>query len=312
MNWNYTSPRKAYGRTLVELGEEMDNLVVLDADLSTSTKTAMFGEKFPERFFNVGLQEQNMMGIAAGLARSGKVVFASSFAMFATGRAYDQIRQSIAYPRMNVKIVATHGGITVGEDGASHQMIEDIGLMCGLPNMRVIVPADSNEVESVIRFVAREHGPFYVRLTRPALPDITDGEFEFGRGKVMRDGDDVAIFAIGIEVSQALLAAEELKKESVDAAVINMSTVKPIDKELVVKYARKTGMVVSAEDHNIINGLGSRIAEVLVENYPVRMLRIGVEDVFGVSGKWNILLEHYGLDYKGIVRKVKKFMEVKE
>ncbi len=312
MNWEYESPRKAYGSTLVELGREMPNLVVLDADLSTSTKTAMFGAEFPDRFINVGLQEQNMMGIAAGLARSGKVVFASSFAMFATGRAYDQIRQSIAYPRMNVKIVATHGGVTVGEDGASHQMIEDIGLMCGLPNMRVIVPADSNEVKSVIRFVANEDGPFYVRLTRPALPNITDGDFKFGKGTVMRDGDDLAIFAIGVEVSHALLAAEELKKEGIDVAVINMSTVKPIDEELIIKYAKKTGRVVSAEDHNIINGLGSRIAEVLSENYPTRMLRIGMPDIFGVSGKWDQLLEYYGLDHKGIVKKVRKFMEVRE
>ena len=310
MNWEYESPRKAYGETLVELGREHENLVVLDADLSTSTKTAMFGKRYPERFINVGLQEQNMMGIAAGLARSGKVVFASSFAVFATGRAYDQVRQSIAYPKSNVKIVATHGGVSVGEDGASHQMIEDIGLMCGLPNMRVIVPADSNEVRSVIRFVAEEYGPFYVRLTRPALPNITDGKFEFGRGKIMRDGDDVTVIAIGIEVQYALLAAEKLKKDGVDVRVVNMSTVKPIDREMIIKAARETGRIVTAEDHNIYNGLGSRVAEVLSENYPTWLVRVGMKDVFGMSGKWDELLHYYELDDEGIIKAVKKIMEV--
>jgi transketolase len=279
----------------------------MDADLSTSTKTAMFGKEFPDRFFNVGLQEQNMMGIAAGLARSGKTVFASSFAVFATGRAYDQIRQSIAYPRLNVKIVATHGGVTVGEDGASHQMIEDVGLMAGLPNMRVIVPVDSNEVRSVIRFVASEDGPFYVRLTRTALPNLTDGEFVFGKGRVMRDGSDITIIAMGIEVSYSLLAAELLKKEGIDARVINMSTVKPIDREIIIKAARETAGIITVEDHNIYNGLGSRVAEVLAENQPARMRRHGMPDIFGRSGRWDILLEHYGLDDKGIARVVREF-----
>lgn len=314
MKWEYESPRKAYGETLVELGKEREDIVVLDADLSTSTKTAMFGKEFPERFFNVGLQEQNMMGIAAGLARSGKTVFVSSFAVFATGRAYDQVRQSIAYPRLNVKIVATHGGVTVGEDGASHQMIEDIGLMCGLPNFRVIVPVDSNEVRRVIRFVAYEYGPFYVRLTRPSLPNITskDDEFIFGKGMVLKDGDDITIIATGIEVSYALLAAERLEKEGISAAVINMSTIKPIDKDLIIKYARKTGAIVTAEDHNIYNGLGSRVAEVLVENYPTKMLRVGMPDEFGRSGKWNELLRYYGMDDFGIYNAAKKLLEVKK
>ncbi|MCD6370904.1 MAG: transketolase family protein [Thermoplasmata archaeon] len=314
MKWEYESPRKAYGETLVELGKEREDIVVLDADLSTSTKTAMFGKKFPERFFNLGLQEQNMMGIAAGLARSGKTVFTSSFAVFATGRAYDQVRQSIAYPRLNVKIVATHGGVTVGEDGASHQMIEDIGLMCGLPNFRVIVPVDSNEVRRVIRFVAYEYGPFYVRLTRPSLPNITskDDEFIFGRGAVLKDGDDITLIATGIEVSYALLAAERLEKDGISAAVVNMSTIKPIDKDLIIKYARKTGAIVTAEDHNIYNGLGSRVAEVLVENYPVRMLRVGMPDKFGRSGKWNELLKYYEMDDAGIYNAAKKLLEVKK
>jgi len=314
MKWEYESPRKAYGETLVELGNEREDIVVLDADLSTSTKTAMFGKKFPERFFNLGLQEQNMMGIAAGLARSGKTVFTSSFAVFATGRAYDQVRQSIAYPRLNVKIVATHGGVTVGEDGASHQMIEDIGLMCGLPNFRVIVPVDSNEVRRVIRFVAYEYGPFYVRLTRPSLPNITskDDEFIFGRGAVLKDGDDITLIATGIEVSYALLAAERLEKDGISAAVVNMSTIKPIDKDLIIKYARKTGAIVTAEDHNIYNGLGSRVAEVLVENYPVRMLRVGMPDKFGRSGKWNELLKYYEMDDAGIYNAAKKLLEVKK
>ncbi len=314
MKWKYESPRKAYGETLVALGREREDIVVLDADLSTSTKTAMFGKEFPDRFFNVGLQEQNMMGIAAGLARSGKTVFASSFAVFATGRAYDQVRQSIAYPKLNVNIVATHGGVTVGEDGASHQMIEDIGLMCGLPNMRVIVPVDANEVRRVIRFVASQNGPFYVRLTRPALPLITspEDEFVFGKAMLMRDGEDVAIIATGIEVSYALLAAEQLHKEGISAAVINMSTIKPIDKEIIVKYARKTGGIVTVEDHNIYNGLGSRVAEVLVEHYPARMLRVGMPDKFGRSGRWDELLAYYGMDDAGIIKAVKKLMEVKK
>lgn len=314
MKWEYESPRKAYGETLVSLGKEREDIVVLDADLSTSTKTAMFGQEFPERFFNVGLQEQNMMGIAAGLARSGKTVFASSFAVFATGRAYDQVRQSIAYPQLNVKIVATHGGVTVGEDGASHQMIEDIGLMCGLPNFRVIVPVDSNEVRRVIRFVASEKGPFYVRLTRPALPTITSKEddFEFGKGMLMREGEDIAIIATGIEVSYSLLAAEKLKKEGIDAAVINMSTIKPIDKEIIIKYAQKTGAILTAEDHNIYNGLGSRVAEVLVENYPAWMLRVGMPDKFGRSGKWNELLAYYEMDENGIMKAARKLVEVRK
>ena len=314
MKWEYESPRKAYGEALVELGKEREDIVVLDADLSTSTKTAMFGKKFPERFFNLGLQEQNMMGIAAGLARSDKTVFASSFAVFATGRAYDQVRQSIAYPRLNVKIVATHGGVTVGEDGASHQMIEDIGLMCGLPNFRVIVPVDSNEVRRVIRFVAYEYGPFYVRLTRPSLPNITskDDEFIFGKGMVLKDGDDITIIATGIEVSYALLAADRLEKEGISTAVVNISTIKPIDKDLIIKYARKTGAIVTAEDHNIYNGLGSRVAEVLVENYPTWMLRVGMPDKFGRSGKWNELLKYYGMDDIGIYNAAKKLLEVKK
>ncbi len=309
MNWEYESPRKAYGETLVELGKKREDIVVMDADLSTSTKTFMFGKAFPDRFFNVGLQEQNMMGIAAGLARSGKTVFASSFAVFATGRAYDQIRQSIAYPRLNVKIVATHGGVTVGEDGASHQMIEDVCLMTGLPNMRVIVPLDSNEVRSVIRFVSSESGPFYVRLTRTALPNLTDGDFEFGKGRVMRDGADATIIAMGIEVSYSLLAAEILKEEGWDIRVINMSTVKPIDKDMIVKAARETGAIMTVEDHNIYNGLGSRVAEVLVENYPVRMHRHGMKDEFGRSGKWDTLLEYYGMDDKGIAKEMRAFLE---
>ncbi len=315
MNWEYESPRKAYGNTLVELGREREDIVVLDADLSTSTKTAMFGKEFPDRFFNVGLQEQNMMGIAAGLARSGKTVFASSFAVFATGRAYDQVRQSIAYPKLNVKIVATHGGVTVGEDGASHQMIEDIGLMCGLPNMRVIVPVDSNEVRRVIRFVASEKGPFYVRLTRTALPNLTskNDDFVFGKGIVMKDGADATIIATGIEVSYSLLAADILKEEGYDIRVINMSTIKPIDREIIIQAARETGAIMTVEDHNIYNGLGSRVAEVLVENYPVPMKRHGMMDIFGRSGKWNVLLEHYGMDEKGIAKKMREFLkEVKK
>jgi transketolase len=310
---NYSSQRVVYGETLVELGEKYKNMVVLDADLSTSTQTSRFGKKFPDRFFNVGIQEQNMMGVASGLAASGNVVFASTFAVFAAGRAYDFVRQSICYPNLNVKIVATHAGITVGEDGASHQMIEDIGLMSTLPNMRVIAPADSPETKRVIEQIADIYGPFYVRLSREKVPEITENySFEFGKGCVFRDGSDVTVITTGILLNSAIIAAQIMKNREIDVRVINMPTIKPIDKNLVVKAAKETMGIVTAEEHNIYNGLGSRVAEVVAEYYPATVLRVGMKDQFAESGKSWELMKKYKLNEDGIIEKLEKIMELKK
>ncbi len=308
------SLRDAYGDTLVELGKEDERIVVLDADLSGSTKTAKFAKAFPERFFNMGIAETNMMNVAAGLAASGKIPFVSTFAIFGTGRAWEAVRQSICYPKLNVKIVCTHGGITVGEDGASHQALEDVANMRNIPNMTVIVPADDVETKQVIRKVAYTDGPFYVRLTREKFPRIFDEsyKFEIGKGHVLVEGEDVTIIANGVMTSFALLAAEMLEREGISAEVIHMPTVKPIDKELIVKSVSKTQAVVTAEEHSIIGGLGSAVAEVLVENCPVPMERLGTPDVFGLSGKGWELLHYFRLDENGIIEKVKKVLERKE
>ncbi len=305
--WNFDSQRVAYAETLIELGEKYPDMVVLDADLSTSTQTARFGKVYPDRFFNMGIQEQNMMGVAAGFATTGRIVFASTFAVFATGRAYDIIRQSICYPNLNVKIVASHAGITVGADGASHQMIEDLGLMTTLPNMKVFVPADAPQTRDVVRGVAEEFsGPAYVRLSREKVPTVTEGhDFNLFRAQVLRDGSDVTVIATGLLVAAALEAAEILKGE-VDLRVLNMVPIKPIDREAVIKAARETNGIVTAEEHNIYNGLGSRVAEVLVEEHPVPMRRLGVPDVFGISGKGWELMDHFNLNARGIVEKVKE------
>lgn len=297
MKFEYASQRKAYARALIDLGSEMRNMVVLDADLSTSTQTAKFGEKFPERFFNCGIAEQNMMGTAAGLAASGKIVFASTFAVFATGRCWDQIRQSISYPRFNVKIVASHAGITVGGDGASHQIAEDIALMRTLPNMTVIVPADANETYKAVRAVVEWPGPCYVRLGRVDFPVITSEEdpFEIGKASIMREGADVSLVGTGQMVSICLDAAEILEKEGVSAEVINMSTIKPLDEAILAKSANSTGAIVTAEEHNFLTGLGSAVACYLVENEQVPMRRVGIPDVFGESGESDELMEKYGL-----------------
>lgn len=278
--------REAYGQALEELGAVHQDVVVLDADLSKSTKTSMFQSKYPERFFNAGIAEQNLMGLAAGFAAAGKVPFASTFAVFATGRAYDQIRNSICYPRLNVKIAATHAGITVGEDGGSHQALEDINLMRGLPNMTVLVPADGPEAKNAVKAAAEYEGPVYIRLGRSGVPTITDADapFVIGKGRVMREGSDVTLIGCGMMVAKALEAADALAEEDVSAAVIDMSTIKPIDRELIVEWAKKTGAIVTAEEHNIIGGLGSAVAEVLVEEALVPMERVGIEDVFGESG----------------------------
>lgn len=290
--------RDAYGQALKILAEKNEKVVVLDADLSKSTKTADFLKVCPERFINVGIAEQNLMGIAAGLATTGKIPFASTFAMFATGRAYEIIRNSIGYPKLNVKVAATHAGLTVGEDGASHQAIEDISLMRSMPNMVVVNPADGVEAKAAILSAAEYVGPMYIRLGRSKVPTIFDEntyKFELGKGIVLSEGSDVSILATGNMVSKALEAAEELSKEGISARVINIHTIKPIDRELIVKAAKETGVIVTAEEHSVIGGLGSAVAEVLSEECPVMMRRIGVQDTYGESGDGDELMEKYGL-----------------
>lgn len=302
--------RDAYSQALIEVGKKNPNVVVLDADLALSTKTKRFGTLYPDRFFDMGIAEAGMMGTAAGLASCGKTVFASTFAVFATGRAYDPIRQSICYPNLNVKIVATHAGISVGGDGASHQMLEDIGLMRGLPNMRVIVPADANQMEAVIHFIADEYGPFYVRCGREDSPLLEQVRgFELGKAQVLRDGTDVSLIACGLEVYEALVAAAFLHEEGVEARVINCPTIKPIDGATIEKAARDTGAVVTAEEHNIYNGLGSAVAEVLVETYPVRMERVGVRDTFGESGDASELMKKYHIVAQDIADAAKRVLK---
>ena len=307
--------REAYGKALAALANTNENVVVLDADLSKSTKTADFKAVAPERFFNMGIAEGNMMGVAAGLSTCGKVPFVSTVAMFAAGRAFEQIRNSICYPKLNVKVCATHAGLTVGEDGASHQAIEDISLMRSVPNMVVINPADDIETEAAIKAVAEMEGPCYVRLGRMAVSrvnDETNYNFVIGKGITLAEGNDVAIIATGIMVEAALEAKEELAKEGINARVINIHTIKPIDEELIIKAAKETGVIVTAEEHSIIGGLGSAVAEVVSEKCPVPVLRVGVKDTFGESGKPNELLEKYGLTSKDIVNKVKKALELKK
>ena len=306
--------REAYGKALAALANTNENVVVLDADLSKSTKTADFKAVAPERFFNMGIAEGNMMGVAAGLSTCGKVPFVSTFAMFAAGRAFEQIRNSICYPKLNVKVCATHAGLTVGEDGASHQAIEDISLMRSVPNMVVINPADDIETEAAIKAVAEMEGPCYVRLGRMAVSRVNDEanyNFVIGKGITLAEGNDVAIIATGIMVEAALEAKEELAKEGINARVINIHTIKPIDEELIIKAAKETGVIVTAEEHSVIGGLGSAVAEVVSENCPVPVLRVGVKDTFGESGKPNELLEKYGLTSNDIVNKVKEVIKKK-
>ncbi len=308
------SARETFGSVLMELGRSDHRIVAMNADLSSSTKTSVFAKEFPERFFNMGVAEQNMMAAAAGLATAGKKVFASTFAVFATGRVYDQIRQSIAYPRMDVTIVATHGGITVGGDGASHQMLEDISLMRSLPNMKVIIPADAVETDRVIRYVVDHAGPFYIRLPRTKGPVFFSDDFVFipGKGNIMVDGNDVTIMAIGLMLDKAIDAAKELQNDGISARVVNMSSVKPIDRELIVRCARETGAIVTAEEHSIIGGLGSAVASVLVQESPAIQEMVAIPDVFGESGESEELMEKYGLTADAIVEKVKKALMRKE
>ncbi len=303
--------RESYGKTLLELGAEMPNLVVLDADLAGSTKTGVFAKAYPDRHFDCGIAEGNMMSIAAGLAAAGMVPFASSFAMFAAGRAYEQVRNSIGYPHLNVKIGATHAGITVGEDGASHQCLEDLALMREIPGMVVMCPADDTEARKAVRAAVKHEGPVYIRFGRAAVPVVFDEDYDFqiGKGSVIREGKDVSIIANGLCVASAIEAADMLAKDGIDAEIVNICTIKPLDEELVVKTASKTGKVVTAEEHSIIGALGSAVAECLSEKCPTKMYRIGVRDVFGESASAEVLLHKYMLDGEGIYKQVKSFVE---
>lgn len=306
--------RDAYGEALIELGKQNENVVVLDADLSKSTKTHGFGVEFPNRFINVGIAEQNLIGMAAGLSTTGKIPFASTFAMFATGRAFEIIRNSVGYPKLNVKICATHSGITVGEDGASHQALEDISCMRTIPNMTVIVPADGVETKAAIHAIAKMNGPAYIRLGRLAVPTVNDEasyEFEIGKGVTLKEGNDVTIIATGLMVSEAIEAAKELETKGINARVINIHTIKPIDTELIIKAAKETGAIVTAEEHNVIGGLGSAVAEVISENHPVLLKRIGTNDTFGESGKPADLMKKYGLTKDNIVDTVTEVIKRK-
>ena len=312
---NKIATREAYGKALVKLSNINDKVVVLDADLSKSTKTAEFKAAAPERFINMGIAEANMMGVAAGLATCGKIPFASSFAMFAAGRAFEQIRNSICYPKLNVKVCATHAGITVGEDGATHQSVEDISLMRSIPNMVVINPSDAVETEAAILAVAEYNGPCYVRLGRLAVETINDADnykFEIGKGITLAEGNDVTIAATGMMVQLALQAKEELAKEEINARIINIHTIKPIDSALLVKAAKETGAIVTAEEHSTIGGLGSAVAEAVSEEYPVPVIKVGIKDTFGESGKPAQLLEKYGLTVESIVNSAKRAISLKK
>lgn len=309
-----TATREAYGKALVEQGEINKNVVVLDSDLSAATKTGAFSKAFPERFFNTGIAECNMMGVAAGLAATGHTVFASTFAMFAAGRAFEQVRNTIAYPRLNVKIGATHAGISVGEDGASHQCCEDIALMRSIPGMVILNPADDVEARAAVFAAAEYDGPVYMRFGRLAVPRIFDEsyKFEIGKAVILKEGTDVTIIATGLMVNEALIAAAELLKDGISAQVVNMATIKPLDAETVINCAKKTGAVVTAEEHNIIGGLGSAVCEVLSQSVPVPVLRVGVDDVFGKSGPAQELLHLFGLDAENIKKKSKLAISKKQ
>ncbi len=304
--------RDVYGAALAEFGNN-ERLVVLDADLSAATKTGIFKKAWPEKFINCGIAEGNMMAVAAGMATCGKIVFASSFAMFAAGRAFEQVRNSIGYPKLNVKIGATHAGISVGEDGATHQCLEDIALMRSIPNMVILNPADPQEARLAVKAAMDYEGPVYLRFGRLAVPTIFDADykFEIGKGVELASGDDVTIIATGLMVSHALEAKDMLAEDGVNARVINIATIKPIDREIIIKAAKETGAIVTAEEHNVIGGLGSAVAEVLCEECPVPMLRGGTQDVFGRSGAPGILFEMYGLDAKTIAAKAKEIIKIK-
>lgn len=299
---NKKATRQSYGEALRNLGKENEKIVVLDADLAGATKTDLFAKEFPNRFFDMGIAEQNMISTAAGMATVGKIPYASTFAVFAAGRAYDQIRNSVCYPNLNVKVCATHAGITVGEDGATHQMIEDISLMRTLPNMTVISTSDDVQTKWAVKEISKISGPVYLRLSRLATPVIYDEnqKFEIGKAIQIGEGTDATIFATGVTVSEALKAQEELKNEGIDVRVVDIHTIKPIDKEIIVKCAKETKKLISIEDHNIIGGLGSAISEVLTEEYPTKLIRLGVKDTFGKSGKAEELMKYFGITAEDI------------
>ncbi len=305
---NKIATRESFGKALVELGKENKDVIVLTADLAGATKTSLFEKEFPDRFINVGIAEQNLIGISAGLATTGKIPFASTFAMFAAGRAYDQIRNSVAYPKLNVKICGTHAGVTVGEDGATHQMLEDLSLMRSIPNMTVLCPSDDTQTKWAIKEMAKFDGPVYIRLARVATPIIYDENQKFEIGKMVQigDGTDATIFATGVEVAETLKAKEELEKENINIRVVDVHTIKPIDREMIVKCAKETKKIITIEDHSIIGGLGTAICEVLSEEYPTKVIRMGMNDKFGKSGKAEQLLKYFKLDSQAIIEKVKE------
>ncbi len=297
--------RASYGEALAELGSENENVVVLDADLSGATKTSVFAKKFPDRFFDVGIAEQDLMGTATGMATFGKIPYVSTFAVFAAGRAYDQVRNTIAHTNSNVKICATHAGITVGEDGATHQMLEDIGMMKAIPNMTVICPSDDTQTKWIIKEISKIDGPVYVRLSRLATPVIyeEDNQFEIGKGVQIGNGTDATIIAAGVTVAEAIKAQEILKGKGIDVRVVDMHTIKPIDKELIIKCAKETKRIITIEDHSTIGGLGSSVCDVLAENYPTKVEKMGINDKFGESGKAEELMRFYGIDAQAIFEK---------
>ena len=300
--------RQSYGEALLELGKKNKNIVVFDADLSTATKTNIFAKEFPERFYDMGIAEQNMISTAAGMSTCGKIPYASTFAVFAAGRAYDQIRNSVCYPKLNVKICATHAGVTVGEDGATHQMIEDISLMRTLPNMTVLSTSDDVQTKWAVKEISKINGPVYLRLSRLATPIIygENQKFEIGKAVQIGEGTDATIFATGVTVSEAIRAQEILENKGIKVRVVDIHTVKPIDKDMVIKCAKETKKLISVEDHNVIGGLGSAISEVLTEEYPVKLVRMGINDTFGKSGKAIELMQYFGITAENIVEKVVK------
>lgn len=305
------SIRKAFGKTLAEIGERNEKIIVMDADLACSTQTKIFADKFPDRFFDCGIAEQNMLATAAGLASEGKIPFVASFAVFVTGRTYDQIRNGICYPNFNVKIVGTHGGVTVGEDGATHQALEDISLMRGLPHMTVIVPADCKECQEAIKYAALHEGPTYIRIPRSNVPDIFDENYSFNIHKavVVEEGTDVSVFTNGETLAEVLLAAEELKKDNISLEVINVPVVKPLDFQTVIESVKKTKFAITVENHSIIGGLGSAICETLADKLPSKVYRFGIHDEFGQSGKAEELIEYYGLDSKTLAKRIRAIIK---
>lgn len=305
------SIRKAFGKTLAEIGELNEKIIVMDADLACSTQTKIFADKFPDRFFDCGIAEQNMLATAAGLASEGKIPFVASFAVFVTGRTYDQIRNGICYPNFNVKIVGTHGGVTVGEDGATHQALEDISLMRGLPHMTVIVPADCKECQEAIKYAALHEGPTYIRIPRSNVPDIFDENYSFNIHKavVVEEGTDVSVFTNGETLAEVLLAAEELKNDNISLEVINVPVVKPLDFQTVIESVKKTKFAITVENHSIIGGLGSAICETLADKLPSKVYRFGIHDEFGQSGKAEELIEYYGLDSKTLAKRIRAIIK---